>query len=140
MVCTNIVSIILIFIKEMFVMIYLRKYVKLLIAPNLKLKNYALNIASKVSYTWIRYFNEYIFIHRITIFISKSAQSISLVHFYFPDCNVDGQQGNGEKRGSCEENKLCHSDGSCKQICKKCRKLFVQKKYWSQNKPQQHPQ
>ena len=39
------------------------------------------------------------------------------MYFYFPDCNVDGQQGNGEKRGSCEENKLCHSDGSCKQIC-----------------------
>ena len=37
--------------------------------------------------------------------------------FLFPDCNVDGQQGNGENRGSCEQNQLCHSDGSCKPLC-----------------------
>ena len=28
-----------------------------------------------------------------------------------------GQQGNGEERGTCKEDHLCQSDGSCKPLC-----------------------
>ena len=28
-----------------------------------------------------------------------------------------GQKGDGKHRGTCEENHLCHADGSCKLRC-----------------------
>ena len=32
-------------------------------------------------------------------------------------CTVLGQKGDGTERGSCEQNLLCHFDGSCKPLC-----------------------
>ena len=29
-----------------------------------------------------------------------------------------GQQGNGTAQGTCKQSFLCHSDGSCQEICR----------------------
>ena len=36
---------------------------------------------------------------------------------HISDCTVKGQQGDGTERGTCEQNFLCHSDGSCQYFC-----------------------
>ena len=44
--------------------------------------------------------------------------TISFRVTFFLGCTVDGQQGNGEKRGTCKEHMLCQTDGSCKlKVC-----------------------
>ena len=37
--------------------------------------------------------------------------------FCFVGCTIMGQQGNGEERGTCKEDQLCQSDGTCKPLC-----------------------
>ena len=34
------------------------------------------------------------------------------------DCTIFSQVGDGTRRGTCDENFLCHADGICKPICK----------------------
>ena len=41
-----------------------------------------------------------------------------LLRYICTGCTFRGKVGNGRKRGTCEEDFLCHSDGSCKPICK----------------------
>ena len=41
-----------------------------------------------------------------------------LLRYIYTGCTFRGKVGNGRKRGTCEEDFLCHSDGSCKPICK----------------------